>query len=418
MSRSRLKNASVHCRAFLAPAVSLSQPLSERKRRQHGTKAKQACTFSARPSEQESIVRIIFSFHHLAASAGRVETAVLQKTGVTGRCSGWRTEFSFCCEVREPRGSEVEVMRFAWLLGAVVVTCGILARAWFACGDPCMRGMMLSESVRPARARTNRFLLYFAHGGPFPCSVMAEMPEVAVRKALSLRLKNWDVMVMTEERCAGRWAFFGTRQEKCFGRKLLVHSMSPCTEKPCGYFSRYRIGEWNQIRNYDAAIYLDGDVLVLKDPTPLVDGDKLADEMIYAKHDRFSHDNEWFRTIPYTKAELRNFEKKQIMNFNSGTLLFRVNDKMLTHLNNVLLEHEKMKKLGPWFDQSYANRYFNLLEISNTTWLDKAIDLFPDGKTKSDATILHFFLFKMRAMKMYLRQFAPPYECDTARRSG
>ena len=229
--------------------------------------------------------------------------------------------------------------------------------------------------------------------------------RLGVRHFASLRT-DWDVLVITDAHCEAHWkAFFATLE--CHPGRRFVHALTDGLIR--SYYLRYRIGDWPQLFDYETAVYVDADVLTLKDPSRLTHG-ALQDGMLYVKREQRDWENPWFRTIPYTKREKERLRAVGAKPFNSGLFMFRVTHKMVGMLTELLaIMEEGLRTHVPHKgDQSFTNRYFNLQGRANTSVLEREVTLFAQTDGVQAGTFAHFIFgdrhggSKAQAIDVYL----------------
>jgi hypothetical protein len=131
---------------------------------------------------------------------------------------------------------------------------------------------------------------------------------------------------------------------------------------------KLKIYEWDNISNYKNILFLDSDMIVIGDVGEVFESDNLKNNVFYsATHNRNNslHKTVYHCLIDYSEYQLQNFLDKDISAFNAGQFLFKNTSAMKSHfenINNFVTEWDGRY----FFEQSFINYYFNLLEIADT----------------------------------------------------
>lgn len=167
------------------------------------------------------------------------------------------------------------------------------------------------------------------------------------------------------------------------------------------------IFNFEHIDQYDKVLFLDCDVTVNSDTTPLFDAivrdDVLyvvrnCDNIGYYKGNGFGCTDD-----PYDEKTLAIFDKNHIYGFNAGQYGFCVSDKMRLHFHNVSKSIERFDPSIHFYEQSFMNSYFNRILA-----IDYAIERFVwlNGRNKPPTMVLYHicganipFIEKLKIMK-------------------
>lgn len=170
------------------------------------------------------------------------------------------------------------------------------------------------------------------------------------------------------------------------------------------------IFDYPNIFKYDKVLFLDVDIIVQNSISKLFDEFKPKDGILYAIHEQNgTHYHRFWSLIKYSKDDIKIFNKKGIVTFNSGTMMFKVSPKMEEHFRNLkkLIATSKVK--NSFYDQSYFNHYFNKNLSIDTDYLQNKIVIFPISNTYYPyPTFLHFagignYAMKTEEMSKYLK---------------
>lgn len=163
---------------------------------------------------------------------------------------------------------------------------------------------------------------------------------------------------------------------------------------------------FNNFNNYDKIMYLDCDIIVQNDINKLFNEIKIEKNKLYAPYEGTLDGKYWSLDL-YTKKDFETLEKLKIHSFNSGTMIFKPNDQMKKHFENVKILARKYKG-NHFYDQAFLNYYFNINKLSSTKYISNHVVLFPDiTKYYPKKTILHFagigrYKEKAKIMSEYL----------------
>lgn len=142
---------------------------------------------------------------------------------------------------------------------------------------------------------------------------------------------------------------------------------------------------------YDAVIYLDTDILVMK---PLPFEDITNPDVLYAyteNHLQTAHTLIYWSLRSYTPEQLEFMRVRKILPFNAGTFGFVPSAEMRRHFDNVR-ELIRTHTGDYFYEQSFLNVYFNPLDKTNRSVLTMDVIKFnpPGAHVFPNATIVHF----------------------------
>lgn len=131
---------------------------------------------------------------------------------------------------------------------------------------------------------------------------------------------------------------------------------------------KLKIFEWKKINDYKNILFLDADILVVGNLNHIFNNKKIKNNIFYGathNHDQHLHKTIYHSLIDYTEKELKRFFDKKISAINAGQFFFRNTRTMQEHFKNIN-EFIKIWDGRYFFEQSFINYYFNLLEIADT----------------------------------------------------
>ena len=167
------------------------------------------------------------------------------------------------------------------------------------------------------------------------------------------------------------------------------------------------------IENYDAVIYIDSDILINRCLDDVFDSIITTDKLCAypESYNQEYHTHLYWSLNNYTPQQLQYFNNNNIYIFNAGLFGFKNTSDMKKHFTNVrgiIKSHT-----GPYFyEQSFMNYYFNLINNTNFTIINKDIYImFPVDNLDYGCKIIHFTGtecpddFKLNKMLNYKNMF-------------
>jgi len=161
---------------------------------------------------------------------------------------------------------------------------------------------------------------------------------------------------------------------------------------------KLKIFEWENVNQYKNILFLDLDILVVGDLSKLFNNKKIKNDVFYGathNHDQYLHTTVYHSLIDYTKDELKNFTEKKISGINAGQFFIRNTKTMQKHFENIN-NFIKVWDGRYFFEQSFINYYFNLLEIADTNTLKNEFQFVSINENEceknfgSDTVFVHF----------------------------
>ena len=160
---------------------------------------------------------------------------------------------------------------------------------------------------------------------------------------------------------------------------------------------KLKIFEWEKINEYKNILFLDADILVVGGLNHIFNNRKIKNNIFYGathNHAHHLHKTIYHSLIDYTEDELKMLKDKNISALNAGQFFFRNTSTMREHFKNIN-EFIKIWDGRYFFEQSFINYYFNLLQIADTNTLKNEFQFVSINeneceKTFKDAVFVHF----------------------------
>jgi lipopolysaccharide biosynthesis glycosyltransferase len=153
---------------------------------------------------------------------------------------------------------------------------------------------------------------------------------------------------------------------------VYYHIVASTTDPVDASMQKLKIYEWENISEYKNILFLDADIIVVGSVGAIFESESVKNNIIYsAVHNKnqLLHKTVYHCLIDYTEYQLHNFSEKNITAFNAGQFFFKNTSAMKSHfenINNFISEWDGRY----FFEQSFINYYFNLLEIADTKEFD------------------------------------------------
>jgi hypothetical protein len=129
---------------------------------------------------------------------------------------------------------------------------------------------------------------------------------------------------------------------------------------------KIKIFDYKNIKKYSKILFLDLDILIVGNVKKIFD-QPVSTNILYSAIHKFSqeiHKTEYHTISPYSENQIRRFSEKNIFAFNAGQFFFLNTPTMQIHFNNIK-NFINMWNGRYFFEQSFMNTYFNVLQISN-----------------------------------------------------
>ena len=183
-----------------------------------------------------------------------------------------------------------------------------------------------------------------------------------------LSLENIDILIMCDQE------YLQYVQAKLPSWIKIMITESNSTAVQCS-MRKIEIFNYTDIHHYDKILYLDSDIIALKNIQIFFDKE-LDPNVLYVKAENVDHRSEFhsLESYKYTNEQLEFFEKNNIKSFSCGHFLFKNSNNMKYHFNNVITLIKNYT--GNYFyEQSFMNYYFNLNNLTNIEFLNNYIGI-------------------------------------------
>lgn len=181
---------------------------------------------------------------------------------------------------------------------------------------------------------------------------------------------------------------------------------------------KLKIYDFKDINQYKNILFLDVDIIVIGDLEKMF-GRKVNADVLYSSthnRDQSLHKTVYHCLADYTPEQLENFKSKNIPAFNAGQFYFINSPTMKQHFTNIV-NFTKEWDGRYFFEQSFLNYYFNLLDMADTTTFKSEFQFVSINENQTDkvfgqnAVFVHFMgnacngIGKMSFMKRYYYKY-------------
>ena len=200
---------------------------------------------------------------------------------------------------------------------------------------------------------------------------------------------------------------------------VYYHIVASSTDPVDASMQKLKIYEWENISEYKNILFLDADIIVVGSIGAIFESESVKNNVIYsAVHNKNQslHKTVYHCLADYTEYQLHNFSQKNITSFNAGQFFFKNTSTMKSHfenINNFISEWDGRY----FFEQSFMNYYFNLLEIADTKEFDNQFKFVSINENQTsevfdeNAVFVHFMgnagngMGKLEFMKKHYPQY-------------
>ena len=171
---------------------------------------------------------------------------------------------------------------------------------------------------------------------------------------------------------------------------------------------KFDIADFSGFMNYKKILYLDIDIIVQGNIIDVIESVPVRANTLYATKEGDIEGRYWYLDM-YKQSNIKSMRDNNINSFNSGFYMFKPNQKMKKHLENVKKIAVNYSGQQHFYDQSFFNYYFNIHRLANTDYMSDVYIMFPDStKYYPEKVILHFsgigmYKEKSAIMKKYLQ---------------
>jgi hypothetical protein len=202
-------------------------------------------------------------------------------------------------------------------------------------------------------------LIYFTFFGD---KVYAQLMRLLLSTLKKQPYQNFDLLFITDKKTL--LEIKKTKEIKHFNVDYMI---LPAIDDPVNAsFQKLKIYDYKKIDDYAKILFLDLDILVVGDLS-MVFEERTRPNIFYSGSHRLvqgHHKTVYHRLIDYSQVELDRMEKNGIFAFNAGQFFFKNTITMRKHFENINGFISKWN--GEYFfEQSFINCYFNVLNISN-----------------------------------------------------
>lgn len=148
--------------------------------------------------------------------------------------------------------------------------------------------------------------------------------------------------------------------------KVNYHTVKSVEDGVDASIQKIKVFDYKNINQYGKILFLDLDILVVGDLSKIFN-QPASPNILYSAIHKFSqelHKTEYHTVSPYTQSQMIRFSEKNIFAFNAGQFFFFNTKTMQYHFTNIK-EFIKIWDGKYFFEQSFMNTYFNVLQMSN-----------------------------------------------------
>lgn len=168
---------------------------------------------------------------------------------------------------------------------------------------------------------------------------------------------------------------------------------------------KVRIFEYSRIWEFEKVLFLDCDIIILKDIIANLMSNIEDEEKLYVFTESTIHTLPFHSFLDYTDEQLQFFKDNNIRPFNCGQFAFRVTEPIY-HLFSKVCDLVNERTTNYFYEQSHMNYVFNLANatISLLNNYFELANIF--NSSKSNQNVIHFaygnvpFTFKLEKMKL------------------
>jgi len=168
---------------------------------------------------------------------------------------------------------------------------------------------------------------------------------------------------------------------------------------------KVRIFEYSRIWEFEKVLFLDCDIIILKDIVANLMPHIEDEEKLYVFTETTIHTLPFHSFMDYTDEQLQFFKDNNIQPFNCGQFAFRVTEPIY-HLFSKVCDLMIKRKTNYFYEQSHMNYIFNLANATIQLLNDyfELANIFNSKKSNENA--IHFaygnvpFTFKLEKMKL------------------
>jgi hypothetical protein len=207
-------------------------------------------------------------------------------------------------------------------------------------------------------------LIYFT---VFEKDEYIELLDILLKTLKKQNYSNFELLFITDE--VTKQKIQNIKNLKFF--KFNYHIVDTIKDAVEASMQKLKIYEWEKIKKYKNILFLDVDIVVIGNLKNIFCGNGNPNVFYSAthNHDQWLHKTVYHCLVDYTEEQLKNFEKKSISALNAGQFFFKNTSTMEKHFQNIN-SFVKTWNGRYFFEQSFINYYFNLLELADTHTFD------------------------------------------------
>jgi len=220
------------------------------------------------------------------------------------------------------------------------------------------------------------------------------LQRMLLKSLNSQTYNNFDLLFITDEETKSTIQDIPELKK----HNVYYHIVASTTDPVDASMQKLKIYEWENIYKYKNILFLDADIIVVGNVGTIFESESVKNNVIYsAVHNKNQslHKTVYHCLIDYTEYQLHNFSEKNITAFNAGQFFFKNTSTMKSHFENI------NNFISKWdgryfFEQSFINYYFNLLEIADTKEFDNQFKFVSINENKTlevfdkNAVFVHF----------------------------
>jgi len=202
-------------------------------------------------------------------------------------------------------------------------------------------------------------LIYFTLFGDV---LYVKLLDLLISTLKNQKYKNFDILFITDKKTSS--VIKKIKHLKEFNVDYLI--LKKIDDPVIASMQKLKIYDYQKIDNYANILFLDVDIVVVGNVGDVFEK-KSHPNIFYSAVHRFTHEHhktKFHSLIEYSNKKMERFQKRNIFPFNAGQFFFKNTKTMRNHFRNI------NDFISNWtgeyfFEQSFLNCYFNVLEISN-----------------------------------------------------
>lgn len=192
-----------------------------------------------------------------------------------------------------------------------------------------------------------------------------ELLKILLNSLKRQKFKKFDILFITDNYTKNKLCSIPSLNSF----NVYYHIVSSIKDPVDASMQKLKIFEWDNINKYKNILFLDVDMVAIGNVGSIFNKKYVKNDMLYSGTHNYSqelHKTVYHTLIDYTEDQLRNFSKKGISAINAGQFFFKNTETMRSHFENIN-NFIKIWDGRYFFEQSFINYYFNLLELGDVT---------------------------------------------------